>query len=125
METPYALSPTGPTLDSLRDADALLKDLKDRAARKRAHRPTLEAASFRIVPKLHQDLKRISGKLEINQVDILHGLLEIALPVLDTLVKKPPAPPSPPALDFLSGIPPEKREQMQGLLQALAQVIKA
>jgi hypothetical protein len=65
------------------EAEELVRRITALTHTRRQKRPILEAWSFRIEKRLHDDLKRAGRRLDpVAMSDIINGLLEIFLPLL-------------------------------------------
>ena len=107
-----------PNSNSLTQSEALISKLKTLAMSRRMRRPSLEAWSFRIETDLHNELKRLAEENHpLSMTDIVHGLLEVMVPLL-RVDRKPDAP----ALD-LANLDPDKRQQLAGLLNSLSNIL--
>lgn len=120
MQDDFKLIPTGPDADSIAQAEQLIAKLKQLAASKRARRPLLTAWSLRLEPSLHRDLKRLADRLEpdLSMTDVVHGLLEIMVPLL---LKGRGVGPMPVDLTTMSD---ETRQQLTGLLGSLTELVQ-
>jgi hypothetical protein len=106
-------SQPGPDLDTLQRSEKLLGRLKELAARRRGRRQVLVTWSFRAEPALMKNLKRLSSvHPDLSQTDIVHGLLEIMVPLLSAGREDLRLQPSIRPME-LQGIP---QEQLAGLL---------
>lgn len=113
MEQPFELTKPGPTLAEMVKREELIDRIKVLANLRKQRRPTLEAWSFRIEKRLHQDLKLAGRQLEpVAMSDVVNGLLELFLPIILAQRAKPGA-----TLDT------NQRAQITGLLKQLSGLI--
>jgi hypothetical protein len=121
MQSDFKLTPPGPGEGDLAQAQALLTKIRTLADSRRSRRPTLEAMSFRVEPRVHHELKKLVEHLDpLSQSDILNGLLEIQIPLLKMLVGNEVSP----AANLLASLDPARQQQIVGLLNSLSEVFQ-
>jgi len=123
MPEPKDFNLTPPGLDPaiLLQVEEMKNRIADLAARRKRRRPTLEAWSFRIETSLHHDLDRLAKHMKVvSMTDIVHGLLEIWVPVMLKGQGTAQA-----AGYGVPGIPAAQREQLAALLGSLVQVLQS